>query len=77
MTMTFNQMYEKFTSEFEDNFECIYFNKELIITRGELKERVEQITRHLIYLGVRRGDGVGYALRNHPDIIALFIAFTT
>lgn len=73
MIGTFNQMYKKYKDKFSDDYVVMYFNEERL-TKKQFIERTEQIKKHLILLGVRQGDGVGYTLNNGMDVIPLFFA---
>ncbi|MBR3772524.1 MAG: acyl--CoA ligase [Clostridium sp.] len=73
MIKSFNQMYEMFMNHTNEDYTAMCFN-ETAISFTQLKRRVDEIARHLIRLGIRTGQGVGYTLDNGVDVIPLQIA---
>ena len=66
-------MYEMFMNHTNEDYTAMCFN-ETAISFTQLKRRVDEIARHLIRLGIRTGQGVGYTLDNGVDVIPLQIA---
>lgn len=75
MTKTFNQIYEEYEAKTAENYKVMCFNG-YAVTFAEFKNRVSEIMKQLIRLGVKEGTGVGYTLRNSTEIIPLFIAIS-
>ncbi|MDO5559040.1 MAG: AMP-binding protein [Oscillospiraceae bacterium] len=73
MSDTFNEVYSWFGKQFSDDHEVLCLD-EKTMNLGEYKTRVNELTAHLINLGVRKGDGVGYTIKNCLDVMPLFTA---
>lgn len=73
MSDTFNEVYNWFKNKYEDSHVVLCLD-ETPMTLGEYKTRVDQIAAHLINLGIRKGDGVGYTIKNCLDVMPLFTA---
>lgn len=75
MIKTFNEVYLEYCEKNSVDEKVIYFN-DVELTLGDLQQRVDEIMRQLIRLGVVEGTGVGYSLDNCIDILPLFIAIS-
>jgi len=73
MVKTFNKTYADFMVKFNPEHQVIRCDG-IDLDKEHFQIRVDQLTAHLINLGVRKGMGVGYSIINCGDNLPLFIA---
>ncbi len=73
MAKTFNETYADFLVNFSDDHMIVSCDG-VSLNKKQFVDRIDEITAHLVKLGIRKGMGVGYCIDNCSDNIPLFIA---
>ena len=71
---TFGQFLEHWTKLTPDKDFIVYPDRGLRFSYRNFSERVENLSKSLLYLGVRKGDRVGIFANNVPDWLTYFFA---
>jgi len=71
-----NDFYKNLASEMSPEVPLVGFNDQ-IITKQDLVQQVDTITKHLINIGVRQGSIVGYSIPNCAESYAIFISISS
>lgn len=71
---TLGQMLEKWAYETPDKEFIVYPDRDLRFTYKHFNERVDQLAKGLLYIGVKKGDKVGIWAKNVPDWTTLMFA---
>ncbi|MDP4176976.1 MAG: class I adenylate-forming enzyme family protein [Bacillota bacterium] len=70
---TVYEAYEDFIKSQEPKREILHFYGKTI-TAEEFEKNVDNYTYHLIKLGIKSGDKVGYTMANRPELFYIFIS---
>ncbi|HEY9062720.1 MAG TPA: class I adenylate-forming enzyme family protein [Pseudobacteroides sp.] len=70
---TLDKIYQSFVSNANPDDIIMYFNESQISVQMYI-EGVDSYVRHLINLGVKSGEAVGYSMPNCPEVFCLFTA---
>lgn len=73
MSKTFNETYSDYLLKFTDDHMVVACDGETL-NKKQFISRIDELTAHLVNLGIRKGMGVGYCIDNCIDNIPLFIA---
>lgn len=71
---TLGDLLEKYASEAPDREFMVYTDRNLRFTYAQFNERVDQLAKGLLYIGVRRDDKVGIWANNVPDWLTFMFA---
>lgn len=71
---TFGELLEKYAIEAPDREFIVYPDRNLRFTYSQFNERVDQLAKGLLYIGVRRDDKVGIWATNVPDWLTFMFA---
>lgn len=71
---TFGELLEKYAIEAPDREFMVYPDRNLRFTYAEFNERVDQLAKGLLYIGVRKEDKVGIWATNVPDWLTFMFA---
>lgn len=71
---TFGELLEKYALEAPDREFMIYADRNLRFTYSQFNERVDQLAKGLLYIGVRQDDKVGIWANNVPDWLTFMFA---
>jgi len=71
---TLGQMLEKWAFETPDHEFMVYPDRNLRFTYAEFNDRVDQLAKGLLFIGIRPGDKVGIWAKNVPDWTTLMFA---
>lgn len=74
LDFTLGQMLEKWAFETPDQECIIYPDRNLRFTYSEFNDRVDQLAKGLLFIGIRPGDKVGIWAKNVPDWTTLMFA---
>jgi fatty-acyl-CoA synthase len=71
---TFGELLEKYALESPDREFMVYADRNLRFTYSQFNDRVDQLAKGLLYIGVRPGDKVGIWANNVPDWLTFMFA---
>ena len=71
---TFGELLEKYAIESPDREFMVYSDRNLRFTYSQFNERVDQLAKGLLYIGVNPGDKVGIWANNVPDWLTFMFA---
>jgi len=71
---TFGELLEKYALEAPDREFMVYADRNLRFTYSQFNERVDQLAKGLLYIGVRQDDKVGIWANNVPDWLTFMFA---
>jgi fatty-acyl-CoA synthase len=71
---TLGEMLEQWAFKTPDKDFMIYADRDLRFTYREFNERVDEMAKGLLYIGVKPGDKVGIWAKNVPDWLTIFFA---
>lgn len=71
---TLGELLEKYALESPDREFMVYADRNLRFTYSQFNERVDQLAKGLLYIGVRSGDKVGIWANNVPDWLTFMFA---
>jgi len=71
---TLGEMLEKWAHETPDQEFIVYPDRDLRFTYKEFNERVNQLAKGLLYIGIQKGDKIGIWAKNVPDWTTLMFA---
>jgi len=71
---TLGQMLEKWAFEAPDNEFMVYPDRNLRFSYKQFNERVDQLAKGLLFIGINKGDKVGIWAKNVPDWTTLMFA---
>lgn len=71
---TLGGILEKYAFETPEQEFIVYPDRDLRFTYGEFNDRVDQLAKGLMYIGVRKGDKVGIWANNVPDWLTFMFA---
>jgi fatty-acyl-CoA synthase len=74
LDFTFGELLEKYASESPDREFMVYADRNLRFTYSQFNERVDQLAKGLLYIGVMPGDHVGIWANNVPDWLTFMFA---
>ena len=74
LDFTLGQILEKWAFETPDKEFIVYPDRDLRFTYKELNNRVDQLAKGLLYIGIKPGDKVGIWAKNVPDWTTLMFA---
>lgn len=74
LDFTLGQMLEKWAFETPDQECIVYPDRNLRFTYSEFNDRVDQLAKGLLFIGIRPGDKVGIWAKNVPDWTTLMFA---
>jgi fatty-acyl-CoA synthase len=71
---TFGELLEKYALETPNREFMVYADRNLRFTYSQFNERVDQLAKGLLYIGVNQGDKVGIWANNVPDWLTFMFA---
>ena len=71
---TLGKMLEKWAFETPDKDFIVYPDRDLRFTYGQFNDRVDQLAKGLLFIGIKPGDKVGIWAKNVPDWTTLMFA---
>lgn len=71
---TLGEILEKYALEAPDREFMVYADRDLRFTYAQFNERVDQLAKGLLYIGVKPGDKVGIWANNVPDWLTFMFA---
>ncbi len=74
LNSTFGELLEKYAIEAPDREFMVYPDRNLRFTYSQFNERVDQLAKGLLYLGVSKNDKVGIWATNVPDWLTFMFA---
>jgi fatty-acyl-CoA synthase len=74
LDFTFGELLEKYATEAPDREFMVYPDRNLRFTYSQFNERVDQLAKGLLYIGVMPGDNVGIWANNVPDWLTFLFA---
>jgi len=74
LDFTFGELLEKYAIEAPDREFMVYADRNLRFTYSQFNERVDQLAKGLLYIGVMPGDKVGIWANNVPDWLTFMFA---
>ncbi len=74
LDFTLGELLEKYAIEAPDREFMVYADRNLRFTYSEFNERVDQLAKGLLYIGIRPGDKVGIWANNVPDWLTFMFA---
>lgn len=74
LDFTLGEILEKYANEKPDNEFMVYADRNLRFTYSEFNQRVDQLAKGLLYIGVLPGDKVGIWANNVPDWLTFMFA---
>ncbi len=74
LDFTLGELLEKYAVEAPDREFMVYADRNLRFTYSQFNERVDQLAKGLLYIGVRPGDNVGIWANNVPDWLTFMFA---
>ena len=74
LDFTFGELLEKYAIEAPDREFMVYADRNLRFTYSQFNERVDQLAKGLLYIGVSKDDKVGIWANNVPDWLTFMFA---
>ncbi len=74
LDFTFGELLEKYALEAPDREFMVYADRNLRFTYSQFNERVDQLAKGLLYIGVSKDDKVGIWANNVPDWLTFMFA---
>jgi len=74
LDFTFGELLEKYAIEAPDREFMVYADRNLRFTYSQFNDRVDQLAKGLLYIGVMPGDKVGIWANNVPDWLTFMFA---